>query len=469
MKRAVPGSRLSPAIIVGALRLADAAVLAAAAFLAHYTRYGTLDLPSRDLVALAIALFLMANVMQAAKLYEFAELARVMGQINRLFVALPTVLLGLLALGFATKTSGEFSRVWIATWFVYAFVGLIGLRVVLALVVRRWRAQGRFARTVVVVGAGEPARELCRRLNEAPEGGAKLLGLFTAGEPAEAACAGAPVLGTVDEVLAFSRTRRIDQAVVALPPEAGELLESVLGKLKTLPCPVAVRPAWLGERFRPRGVGEVGGLPVLTVFERPLSGWAFLVKAAEDRVLGLLLLVLFAPVMLLIALLIVLDDGPPVLFRQRRYGFNNELITVHKFRTMRAGRGPEPEVPQAVPGDPRVTRIGRLLRAASLDELPQLFDVLAGAMSLVGPRPHAVPHNEKYAELVDQYLVRHRVKPGITGWAQVNGLRGATETVAKMQERVAYDLYYIDNWSLLFDLRILAMTAFVVLLGKNAY
>src|SRR6185437_7559524 len=218
-----------------------------------------------------------------------------------------------------------------------------------------------------------------------------------------------------------------------------------------------------------RGFTSFAGLPLLHVFERPLGGWGGFWKGLEDRVLGSLILAISLPVMAAVAALIKLDSRGPVLFRQKRYGFNNNEITVFKFRTMHHDRSPDPTVPQARRNDPRVTRIGGLLRRTSLDELPQLFNVLRGDMSLVGPRPHAVAHNEQYAKIIDGYLGRHRVKPGITGWAQVNGLRGETDTPEKMRMRVQFDLFYIDNWSLLLDLKILLLTGFSGFVHRNAY
>jgi Undecaprenyl-phosphate glucose phosphotransferase len=213
-------------------------------------------------------------------------------------------------------------------------------------------------------------------------------------------------------------------------------------------------------------------VPLLNVFEKPLSGWDSVVKTVEDRVLAGLVLLLIAPLMLAIATAIKATSKGPVLFRQKRYGFNNEVIEVYKFRSMHlddcdAGGGPV--LAQATRGDARITPLGRLLRRTSLDELPQFFNVLKGDMSIVGPRPHAVAHNEQYARLIDEYLARHRVRPGITGWAQVNGLRGETTTVAKMEARVQHDLFYIENWSLGFDLRIILMTLLVGFTDPNAY
>jgi putative colanic acid biosynthesis UDP-glucose lipid carrier transferase len=217
---------------------------------------------------------------------------------------------------------------------------------------------------------------------------------------------------------------------------------------------------------------HLAGLSLSDVVDRPLTGWSGVLKAAEDRILAAFILLLIAPLMLAIAAAIKLSSKGPVLFRQKRYGFNNQVIEVLKFRSMYQ----EPdtgdagaEVAQATRDDRRVTPLGRVLRRTSLDELPQFLNVLKGDMSIVGPRPHAVAHHERYARLIDQYLARHRVKPGITGWAQVNGLRGETETLDKMEERVRHDLYYIENWSLRFDLCIILLTLRVGFAHPNAY
>jgi Undecaprenyl-phosphate glucose phosphotransferase len=280
---------------------------------------------------------------------------------------------------------------------------------------------------------------------------------------------GYPVLGTVNELLAFARRNPIDQIIVALPWDAENRLLAWMKKLRSLPVDVRLCPDMIGFHLPHRQVTHVGGVPMLNVFEKPLAGWNYIVKIMEDRVLAAGILVLIMPLLLVICALIKLDSRGPVLFRQKRYGFNNEVIEVFKFRTMYVDGCDDQAVAQATKQDPRVTRVGRILRRTSLDELPQFLNVLSGTMSIVGPRPHAVAHNEQYSRLIDEYLARHRVKPGITGWAQVNGLRGETETLDKMEQRVRYDLYYIENWSLLFDIRIILRTLFVGFSHPNAY
>jgi putative colanic acid biosynthesis UDP-glucose lipid carrier transferase len=210
-------------------------------------------------------------------------------------------------------------------------------------------------------------------------------------------------------------------------------------------------------------------LPSLIIHRKPLSGLNSLMKRAEDLVIGTLMLVMLSPVMLLVAACIRAETPGPVLFRQSRQGFNNNVFTVCKFRSMVHRPEGDPEVRQATRDDKRVTRVGRVLRRTSLDELPQLFNVLRGEMSLVGPRPHAVEHNLYYASLIDDYINRHKVQPGITGWAQVNGLRGETDTLDKMKARIEFDLAYLRNWSLQLDLAIILRTVLVVLKDRHAY
>jgi len=232
---------------------------------------------------------------------------------------------------------------------------------------------------------------------------------------------------------------------------------------------VSLAPEPLGFRLMERRVRHLGDLPMTMVQEPPLSGWNYIIKSLEDRVLSALIILAISPILLLLTILIRLDSPGPAIFRQQRYGFNNNVFTVFKFRSMRDDIGDVRGGAQATRGDPRITRIGAFIRKTSLDELPQLFNVLLGDMSLVGPRPHAVAHNEEYAGKVDQYLSRHKVKPGITGWAQIHGFRGETDTDEKMEMRVQYDLYYIDNWSLWLDLRIIIRTLVVGFVNENAY
>jgi putative colanic acid biosynthesis UDP-glucose lipid carrier transferase len=273
----------------------------------------------------------------------------------------------------------------------------------------------------------------------------------------------------ITELQHLCRVRCIDEVLVALPWPDPDSLNTTIMRLSSTSVNIKLAPD-LPKIARPYlSFDNICGAPVLSVVERPLKGWQCAIKRLEDVVLSVLALIVMMPIMLIIAFLIRLESPGPVIFRQERWGFNGNKITVLKFRTMRVASVPDPHVVQAQRNDPRVSRIGTLLRRTSLDELPQFINVLRGDMSLVGPRPHAIAHNEYYSSLIDNYLARHRLKPGITGLAQINGYRGITDTLEKMQKRVEYDLMYIENWSLLLDFKILFLTLLVGFVNPNAY
>jgi len=285
---------------------------------------------------------------------------------------------------------------------------------------------------------------------------------------------GVPMRGGIPELMAYVRQNRVDEIIVALPWRSGGDLMELVQSLKNAATNVNWCPETIAFQLPVRSLSNIAGVPMLNIFERPITGRNLVLKTIEDRVGALIMLVTLSPLLALIAILIRLESRGPALFKQKRYGFNNEEFTVYKFRSMRMEAAQPSDTPgatvtQATRRDPRVTWLGNILRRTSLDELPQLLNVLRGEMSLVGPRPHAVAHNEQFGALIDEYFARHRVKPGITGWAQINGLRGETDTPEKMRRRVEYDLYYIDNWSILFDIRILFLTIFVGFVNKNAY
>ncbi len=265
---------------------------------------------------------------------------------------------------------------------------------------------------------------------------------------------------------------RVDLLIVSLPLYAESRLLQVFKKLWVLPVDIRLSAHTAKLRFRPRAYSYIGGVPFIDVSDRPIADWDQLQKWLFDKVIGALALIALVPVMALVALAIKLDSKGPVLFRQKRYGFNNELVEVFKFRSMYAEQSDANAVKLVTKGDPRVTPVGRFIRKTSLDELPQLFNVIMGSLSLVGPRPHALQakaDNELYQDVVDGYFARHKVKPGLTGWAQVNGWRGETDTREKIQKRVEHDLYYIENWSVFLDLYILVMTPFALFKAENAY
>ena len=266
------------------------------------------------------------------------------------------------------------------------------------------------------------------------------------------------------ELAQLAANMAVDEIVVALPCHELADANPLLADLCTFAVDIKVYLDFAAAR-------KTGRQPsfLLAVWERPLAGLPSVIKRGMDICLSSMVLILTLPLMGLIAVLVKLDSRGPVLFRQQRFGFSKRPFILYKFRSMQCEAGDDPSVPQARRNDPRVTRVGRFLRRTSLDELPQFSNVLTGDMSLVGPRPHPTPLDDKFAAVIDCYLARHHVKPGITGWAQVNGLRGETDTLDKMERRVEHDLHYIDHWSPLFDFRILFKTLVVVLSRRNAY
>ena len=456
-------------LLLGALRAADIVTIVVGAVLSYFLRHDSLIIPDLYVIAIVGAVLLSVIYLQIARLYVFDELPRLAVQIGRLAMAWTAVMLSLIALAYFTQTSVAFSRAFAIGWFTLSLAGFILVRLLVLVQIDGWRKAGRLARTVAIVGAGDAGQHLIRQIETQARQQYHIVGVFDdEWERLPDSVVGYKVLGSVDDLVRMVRNYPVDEVLVAVPWKSTSYLMDLIKKLKVLPNDVKLCPEYVGSTLPVRGVLPVAGIPMLSVLERPLSGWSLVLKNLEDRILGTLLVIALLPLLGLIALAIKLDSPGPVFFHQRRYGFNNNAIVVWKFRTMHHKPEDETVVPQATRNDPRVTRVGRFLRRTSLDELPQVFNVLGGEMSLVGPRPHAVAHNEQYAKVIDDYLSRHRVKPGITGWAQVNGLRGETDTPEKMRLRVQHDLFYIDNWSFWFDLKILALTPFAAI-NRNAY
>ncbi|MGP1394944.1 MAG: undecaprenyl-phosphate glucose phosphotransferase [Inquilinaceae bacterium] len=379
----------------------------------------------------------------------------------------------MVAVAFSLKISSDFSRLWAGGWFVSGFVMIVAGRFILTAALTRMAERGYVSQRAVIVGAGEIGVKLANHLRQHSDLRLRVVGFVDdRATRTTTDLAGYPVLGTTEDLVSFVRQERIDQVIVALPWSSEDRIKSVMAKLTPLPVNVMLAPDLINFEFPHRPISRIGGLMMVNVFERPLSGWSSVLKTIEDRVIATAILLLIAPLLAVIALAIKFDSSGPVLFRQKRYGFNNKLIDVFKFRTMYHNLSDQDCAVQTVRNDPRVTRVGAFLRRTSLDELPQLFNVLIGDMSVVGPRPHAVATKAAgslFEEVVNDYAARHKVKPGITGWAQVNGWRGETDTVDKIVNRVEYDLYYIENWSIWLDLWIIFRTFFVFVGDKNAY
>jgi Undecaprenyl-phosphate glucose phosphotransferase len=359
-------------------------------------------------------------------------------------------------------------------WLVTAIVLMSAARFALARILARLTAAGRLVRRTVIVGGGPDAEHLIATLEAGNNKELAVLGVFDdrGDERSAESVAGYPKLGTIDQLPAFNRTAGVDLVIVAVPMVAEERLMQILKMIFALPVDIRISALSSKLRLSSSAYSYIGRVPTLALMDRPLTDWDRVIKNIEDRVLGTLIFALALPVMALVALAIRLDSKGPILFKQRRYGFDNELIEVLKFRSMYGDMSDASASKLVTKGDPRVTPVGRFIRKTSLDELPQLLNVIKGEMSLVGPRPHATEAKadaDLYHTVVSEYFARHRMKPGVTGWAQINGWRGETDTHEKIQRRVEADIYYIDNWSLLFDLYIIAATPLALLSGKNAY
>jgi Undecaprenyl-phosphate glucose phosphotransferase len=430
-------------------------------------------LDGRYLVAIAAATLISQILSQWLCAYELTAHVGDPTHTARALCAWALTFAVLLLLAFVIKITGSYSRVWAVSWFVGVGVSILVVRVSLGQWLIRRAQEGRFALRTVIVGTGSEGQRLADLLGQRDDCELKILG-FVEDRLTQAPTSNNAIgiLGNMDDLIQMIRAELVDQVIIALPWQAEERLQRLLDQLSLTPVRVCMSAFLSNLHVWDRNILQVSGLPMVEVFGPPISGSAHILKRMEDLVLGSLLLLFVAPLILLIAIAVKIDSRGPIFFRQVRQGYNDSLIAVWKFRTMYATLADPDCIRQTSLNDPRVTRIGQFLRRSSLDELPQLFNVINGTMSLVGPRPHALEtkaEGRRFADIVDRYAARHRVKPGITGLAQVNGWRGETDTVEKIKHRVEYDLYYIEHWSLWLDLWILVKTLWVVLRGENAY
>ena len=380
------------------------------------------------------------------------------------------VTVGILFLfGFVTGYLNEFPEQVITLWALTTPVALFAMHKIMCRLIPKILVLEGSARTAVIIGANDLGRQLARRLASGPYLGITLKGFFDdrsidrIGSVEEGR-----FIGNMQDLIDSARQGGIDLIYITLPMASQPRILQVLDALRDTTASVYFVPdIFVADLIQAR-IDEIHGIPVVAVCETPLYGVNGIVKRASDVILSSLILLLLLPLMLAIAIGVKLSSPGPVLFRQRRYGLDGQEIVVFKFRSMTVCEDGG-TIQQAKRGDKRVTPWGGFLRRTSLDELPQFLNVLLGNMSIVGPRPHAVAHNEQYRKIIKGYMVRHKVKPGITGWAQINGLRGETDTVEKMQARVQYDIDYLRNWSLVFDLMILLKTIIVVFREGNAY
>jgi len=387
-----------------------------------------------------------------------------------LFIAMSA----LIVVSFLANLPSAGLKSWIAWWFAGGWSILAANRIGLSIWLKRQARTGTLARRTVIAGGGEAAETLIEQLGKSGNSDIKILGLFDdrGGARSPDQVGGYAKLGTFNELAEFCRVQKIDLIIVALPPAAEERILHLLKKLWVLPIDIRISAHGSKLKLRERAYSRIGNVPFLPIFDKPMSDWGHAMKTIEDRVISALALLALSPLFAVVAAAIKLNSRGPVFFRQIRYGFNNEPIHVLKFRSMYVDQCDSRATKLVTKDDPRVTSVGRFIRKTSIDELPQLINVLRGDLSLVGPRPHAMQAKAGgmvYDEAVDGYFARHKMKPGITGWAQINGWRGETDTLEKIEQRVAHDLLYIENWSLLLDIYILIKTPLSLLDTKNAY
>jgi Undecaprenyl-phosphate glucose phosphotransferase len=384
--------------------------------------------------------------------------------------SLVTVLLLLTACLFIFKISDNVSRLWLGTWSLTSAIALCGFRLFVAATARRLRESGRLTRNIAVVGASEIGQQLAQKFTQ-DYAGTRLVGLFDERRSRFVQVSGGTTVNQLPILYELLCKGHVDEVVIAIPPNASHRIVELSRRFHPFPVSLRVLAPEDYENFRVLDNRRYGDIGTFRVMEKPLDDVAALVKRIEDVVIASACLLLTLPLLLLIALSIKLDSRGPVLFKQKRLGVNNLPFDLVKFRTMFVEQTDPLGQQLTRAGDPRITRIGGFLRMTSMDELPQLINVLRAEMSLVGPRPHPLAANAAgvaYARAISDYPIRHRVKPGITGWAQVNGWRGETTTIEQIRKRVEHDLYYVENWSLTFDLLILGRTVFAVLSRANA-
>jgi Undecaprenyl-phosphate glucose phosphotransferase len=466
---------MSPIMVSGVLRLVEFGLLSAIGLIAFivYVGLGTRLIWHYPAVILS-ASACMVIILELADAYQQNALRRPFSQIARIVFSWLGVFAVLTLIGFFLKISSEFSRAWFGTWFMGGVLTLVALRFFLAKFIRKWARNGRMERRALIVGGGKTAEALIRSIEVQPENDIRICGIFDDRDDVRSppVIAGYPKLGTIDELIEFARIARIDMLIVAMPLTAEARVLTLLKRLWVLPVDIRLSAHSNKLHFRPRSYSHIGTVPMLDIFDRPINDWDSVAKRVFDIFFSLIGIVLLSPIMLITAIAIKLDSPGPILFRQKRHGFNNEIIDVLKFRSMYTDQSDALARKVVTKGDPRVTRVGRFIRKASIDELPQFFNALRGDLSLVGPRPHAVyaqTQERMFSDVVEGYFARHRVKPGVTGWAQINGWRGEIDEDEKIMKRTEFDLYYIENWSLMFDLKILFMTPIRLLNTENAY
>ncbi len=411
-------------------------------------------------------------LLRSLGLYQIQSLAIGFLSIIKSWIA--TAIVGVVLFQISSLINLDLGADWIRLWLCLTAVHFIFSRGIAQIWIRPIVRLGHARQRIAIVGGGKAAEDAITTLENSKELDIEIIGLFDDrfDNRSPESVRKHKKIGKIAELAEYARSSRVDLIIVAIPLSAEQRLLQILKRLWELPVDIRVSGQAAILKLSPHAYTYIGDLPLLSLFERPLNGWDQFMKDTLDRAIAFIAIVLLSPIMLVVALAVRIESKGPVIFRQKRFGFNNELVQVFKFRSMYTDMSDATAVKLVTKGDSRVTKVGRIIRKTSLDELPQLFNVLQGQLSLVGPRPHATQAKAAgtlYDEVIDGYFARHKVKPGITGWAQINGWRGETDTHEKLEQRVKHDLDYIDRWSLGLDLYILAKTPMALLKNENAY
>jgi len=436
--------------------ITDALLLFSTAFVAYYLRFQQWQMPDQHYIVIAIALivnYLVCSVLNIYWISTRTSWTRHFKQIVKGTVASALLLIGL---AYIFKSSSSFSRIWFMTWMFLYFLALILNRYLLFTLFDFMRSRGLNQRLVAIIGDNPTSDTLMKRLDKTLWTGYKIAHVWTRSSIPQ-------------DLQTFVQKHQIDEIWIVLPLKEIDTIRELMTQFRELALPIRMMLNAEEFAFFECTITDIAGFPALNLNASPIQGINRLVKELEDRLLALTILVMISPLLLTIALAVKLTSKGPVFFKQKRLGWDGKVIKVYKFRTMYEHKEAGSVITQATANDQRITPLGRFLRKTSLDELPQFINVLQGRMSIVGPRPHALSHNDEYKKTIYAYMQRHRVKPGITGWAQINGWRGETDTLFKMEKRVEYDLYYINNWSLGFDCKIILLTIFRGFVHHNAY
>lgn len=375
----------------------------------------------------------------------------------------------LLCLAFAFKVTSHFSRVAISAWLIYVPAVLLFYRLVFGYLSNSIGSDS-YKKKSIIIGATSAGLSLAKEIQSNKHLGIKLVGLFDdrSIERLPVFSNSIPIRGSIIDALHMAKERDFRHVYVALPMQASQRIKEIIDYFSDSTARVYIVPDFFTFDLIQSRWRNVGQVPTLSVHDTPFYGLTTLIKRIEDIVVSSIILTAISPILISVAIGVKLSSPGPIIFKQHRYGIDGKKIKVWKFRSMKVMDNGN-VVKQATKDDPRVTKFGSFIRRTSLDELPQFINVLQGRMSIVGPRPHAIAHNEEYRAIVNKYMLRHKVKPGITGWAQINGYRGETDTLYKMEKRVEHDLTYIRNWSLWLDIKIIFLTVFKGFSGKNTY